>query len=156
DDILPPLSRDNINEFVPQVLLTKSAAETLFPHENPLGKTVYNALNQPATVTGIIDNMMGTGYEGYEAVDHVAILPQLPRIYGLDYLVRTEPGKRDAVMRTAEEHLSTSNPNRVVKWVRSLEFYKRVLYLDDHNMEVFLITVTVLLLAIACLGIFGL
>src|SRR5262249_3429847 len=112
--------------------------------------------NQPATIIGIIDNMVGTGWRGYEALDHVAILPQLPRLYGFDYLVRTEPGKVDAIMRMAEEHLSTSNPDRVIKWVRSLEFYNRLLYLDHRNMEVFLVTVTVLLVAVACLGIFGL
>jgi putative ABC transport system permease protein len=44
----------------------------------------------------------------------------------------------------------------VVKWVRSVEFYKGLLYRDDRNMEVFLTTVTVLMLAITCLGIFGL
>jgi putative ABC transport system permease protein len=103
-----------------------------------------------------MDNMIGTGWDGYESVDDVAIYPRLPRIYGIDYLVRTQPGKRDSLMRLAEEHLSTSNPDRVVKWVRSLEFYKRALYLDDRNMEFFLLTVTVLLLAVASLGVFGL
>ncbi len=156
EEILPPLSRQHINDFVPQLLVTQSVAETLFPHESALGKTVYTAQDQPTTIIGIIDNMIGTGYEGYESVDHVAIFPLLPRIFGMNYLVRTEPGKRDALMRTAEEHLSASNPDRVIKWVRSVEYYKRLLYLDDRNMEVFLITVTVLLLAIACLGIFGL
>jgi putative ABC transport system permease protein len=156
EDILPPLSRQHINDFVPQLIVTQAVAQTLFPHENALGKTVYSMEGQPATITGIIDNMIGTGWEGYEAVDHVAIMPQLPRIFGMSYVVRTEPGKRDALMRTAEEHLSASSPDRVVKWVRSVEYYKRILYLSDRNMEVFLITVTVLLLAIACLGIFGL
>jgi putative ABC transport system permease protein len=156
EEILPPLTPKNITDFVPQLILTQAAADTLFPDRNALGKTVYNMLGMPATITGIIDNMMGTGWAGYEALDHVAIIPQLPRLYGFDYLVRTEPGRRDAVMREVEEHLSTSNPDRVVSWVRSLEFYKKLLYLDDRNMGVFLITVTVLLLGIASLGIFGL
>jgi putative ABC transport system permease protein len=156
EEILPPLTPKNYTDFVPQLILTQAAADTLFPHQNALGKTVYDALGRPATITGIIDNMMGTGWTGYEALDHVAIMPQLPRLYGFDYLVRTEPGRRDAIMREVEEHLSTSNPDRVVTWVRSLEFYKKLLYLDDRNMGVFLITVTVLLLGIASLGIFGL
>jgi putative ABC transport system permease protein len=155
-EILPPLTPTNTADFVPQLIVTQSVAETLFPHESALGRTVYNSLNSPATIIGIIDNMIGTGWWGYEAVDHVAILPQLPRLYGFDYLVRTEPGRRDAIMRAVEEHLSTSNPNRVVKWVRSLEYYKTLLYRDDRNMGVFLITVTTLLLAVASLGIFGL
>jgi putative ABC transport system permease protein len=156
NEILPPVTTSNYIDFVPQLIVTQAAAETLFPHENALGKTVYDGLGKPATIIGIIDNMIGTGWSGYEAIDHVAIMPQLPRLTGVDYLVRTEPGRRDAVMRTVEEHLSTSNPDRVVKWVRSVQFFKKSLYLDDRNMAVFLITVTVLLVAIASLGIFGL
>lgn len=156
DEILPPLTNKNGNDFVPQVILSQAAARQLFPDGNPLGKTVYDATAGSATVIGIIDNMIGTGWSGYEALDHVAIMPRLPRLYGFEYLVRAEPGRRDALMRQVEEHLSTSNPDRVVKWVRSVQFFKALLYRDDRNMEVFLVTVTVLLLAIACLGIFGL
>lgn len=156
NEILPPLTAKNSGDFVPQLILTQAAAQTLFAGQSALGKTVYDPLGQPSTIIGIVDNMIGSGYWGYEAVDHVAIMPQLPRMYGLDYLIRTEPGRRDAIMRTVEEHLSASNPDRVIKWVRSLEYYKKLLYRDDRNMEVFLITVTVLLLAIASLGIFAL
>ena len=156
DEILPPLTPKNYADFIPQLIVTQAAADKLFPRDNALGKTVYDATGKSATITGIIDNMIGTGWSGYEAVDHVAIFPRLPRLYGFQYLVRTEPGRRDALMRQAEEHLSTSNPDRVIKWVRSVEFFKGLLYRDDRNMEVFLVTVTVLLLAIACLGIFGL
>jgi putative ABC transport system permease protein len=156
NEILPPITAQNITGFVPQIIVTKVVGEKLFPHENALGKTVYNIHGQPATIIGIIDNMIGTGWSGYEAVDQVSIMPQLPRLYGFEYLVRTEPGRRDAIMRTAEEHLSTSNPNRVIKFMRSVEFFKKILYQDDRNMEVFLITVTALLLAVASLGIFGL
>jgi putative ABC transport system permease protein len=37
-----------------------------------------------------------------------------------------------------------------------VEYYKKLLYRDDRNMGIFLITVTALLLAVASLGIFGL
>jgi putative ABC transport system permease protein len=156
NEILPPLTQTNAGDFVPQLIVTQAVAQTLFPHQNALGKTVYDSLGQPSTIIGIIDNLIGTGFWGYESVDHVAIMPQLPRLYGFDYLVRTEPGRRDAIMRTVEEHLSASNPDRVIKWVRPVEFYKKLLYRDDRNMGVFLITVTALLLAVASLGIFGL
>jgi putative ABC transport system permease protein len=59
-------------------------------------------------------------------------------------------------MRMAEEHLSTSNPERVIKWVQPLELFKKHSYLADRNMGIFLATVTGLLLAITSLGIFGL
>lgn len=156
NEILPPLNETNAGDFVPQLIVTQAVAQTLFPNQNALGKAVYDSVGHASTIIGIIDNMIGTAYWGYEAVDHVAIMPQLPRLYGFDYLVRTEPGRRDAIMRTVEEHLATSNPDRVIKWTRSLEYYKKLLYRDDRNMGVFLITVTALLLAIASLGIFGL
>jgi len=156
NEILPPLTMKNATDFVPAIIVTKVVADKLFPHENALGKTVYSMRGDPATIVGIMENMVGTGWSGYEAVDQVAIMPLLPRLYGFGYLVRTEPGRRDAIMRTVEEHLSTSNPNRVVKFVRSVEYFKKLLYREDSNMEIFLITVTVLLLAIASLGIFAL
>jgi putative ABC transport system permease protein len=156
NEILPPLNETNAGDFVPQLIVTQAAAQTLFPHQNALGKAVYDSVGHASTIIGIVDDMIGTAYWGYEAVDHVAIMPQLPRLYGFDYLVRTEPGRRDAIMRTVEEHLATSNPDRVIKWTRSVEYYKKLLYRDDRNMGVFLITVTALLLAVASLGIFGL
>jgi putative ABC transport system permease protein len=156
NEILPPATQTSYSDFVPQLIVTEAVGKTLFPNESALGKTVYTSLGKPATITGVIDNMIGSGFAGYEALDHVAILPQLPRLLGFAFLVRTEPGRRDAVMRAAEEHMSVSDPNRVVQYVRSVEYYKKALYLDDRNMEVFLITVTALLVAIASLGIFGL
>jgi putative ABC transport system permease protein len=156
NEILPPLTLTNTNESVPQLIVTKVLAERLFPHENALGKAVYDTLGRPSTIIGIIDNMIGTGWWGYEALDQVVIMPRQPRLNGFDYLVRTEPGRRDAIMRTVEEHLSTSNPDRVIQYVRSVEYFKKLLYRDDRNMGVFLITVTALLLAVASLGIFGL
>jgi putative ABC transport system permease protein len=44
----------------------------------------------------------------------------------------------------------------VIKWVRPVERYKKRLYLSDHNMQIFLITVTLLVLTTTSLGIFGL
>jgi putative ABC transport system permease protein len=70
--------------------------------------------------------------------------------------VRAEPGHRDALMRTVEEHLSRSNPGRAINWVRALEVYKNRSYLGDRNMGIFLASVTALLLAITSLGVFGL
>jgi putative ABC transport system permease protein len=84
------------------------------------------------------------------------VVPQQPRIFGFHYLVRTQPGRRDEIMRIAAEHLSTSNPDRVIKSVRSVELYKKEVFLTERITAICLVIVTVLLLAIAALGIFGL
>jgi putative ABC transport system permease protein len=153
DEILPP---EKAADPAPQIIVTRTLAERLFPHQNALGRRVYNELNTSGTIIGIIEDMIGTGYVVNDSVTLVAIFPVLPRRDGFGYLVRTEPGRRDAIMRLVEEHLSASNPNRVIKNVHSLEYYKNTLYLNDRAMGILLITVTTLMLAVACLGIFAL
>jgi putative ABC transport system permease protein len=152
DEILPPQRSD----MTPEVILTRATAEKLFPGENALGRTVYDDLGKPGTIVGILDDMIGIGWDKLQSVVQVAIFPVRSPSDAVNYLVRTEPGRRDAIMRMAEEHLSGSNPNRVIKNVHSLEYYKKTLYLNDRAMEIFLITVTGLLVAVACLGIFAL
>jgi putative ABC transport system permease protein len=60
------------------------------------------------------------------------------------------------VMRQVEEHMSDSDSARLIEYVRPLTFFKQRAYRDDRNMSIFLTTVTVLLLAITSLGIYGL
>ncbi len=155
DEILPPVNTSNATDFVPQVIVTRSLAEALLPHQNALGRSLYDIKGSAATIIGIIDQMHGS-WPTSDPPDQVAILPRLPLLYGFYYLVRTQPGQRDAAMRAVEEHLSASNPDRVIKWVRPLSIFKERLYLSDRNVAIFLVTVTALLLGISSLGIFGL
>jgi putative ABC transport system permease protein len=156
EEIQPPVTAGNLDAFVPELILTRASAQALFPDQDALGKTVYTIQGSPATVIGVIDNMLGSWPTSPESPQLVTLIPRLPLHYGFYYLVRAQPGQRDAVMRTVEEHLETSNPARVVKSVRTLTSMKRIVYLSDRNMAIFLSTVTVLLVAITSLGIFGL
>jgi putative ABC transport system permease protein len=158
DEIQPPIRRDNSGSdegVPPEVIITQDLAQELFPNQNALGKTVYDALKKPATIIGIIDHMHGS-WANFGPPGEVAIFPRLPMLFGFYYLVRTQPGQRDAVMRRVEEHMESSNPNRVIKWVRPLSMFKQHLYESDRNMGIFLTTTTLLLLAVTSLGIFGL
>ena len=128
----------------------------MFPKDrNALGKTFYDWLNKPITIVGIIENMHGS-WVGWDKVDHVMLFPRIKSGPNGVYLVRTEPGRRDAIMRTIEERLGTSNPGRLLRWVRPLTYFERQSYLNDRNMAIFLVSVTSALLAITALGIFGL
>ena len=157
DEILPRVSETNRTDFVPQILVTRAVAERFFPNQNALGRTVYTNIGQPATILGIIERMHGSWTDS-ETVEEVFVKPRVPYTYGgpVNYLVRAKPGQLAAMMRAAEDHLSTSNPNRVIHWVRSLELFKQRTYLADRNMGIFLATVIGLLLAITSIGIFGL
>jgi len=155
DEILPPIasSADPL-QAISKILVTRSLARVLFPGKNALGLTIYDDADRPVTIIGVITDMAGTGYSSsYVGYNSVVLLP---RLAPGRYLVRTAPGRRDALMRTIEDHLSASNPDRVIQNVRSVEFYKNLLYMADRNMAIFLLTVTTLLVAITCIGVFGL
>jgi len=157
DEILPPIDFHNATDFVPEVIVTQSAAKELYPDGKALGRVVYDMLGKPATIIGIMNDVISTSWasEHFGTYD-VMIVPRPMTAFATGYLVRTAPGRRDTVMRIAEQHLSESNPNRVIAWVKSIESFKNLLYSWDFDMEIFLLTVTTLIVAVACIGIFGL
>ena len=157
EEIQPPVTTSTVSRFESQVIVTKAMANALFPNENAVGKTVFDQLRHPATIIGVVEQMQAAWPE-YTHLDNVYLLPRLPFSYSgaIYYVVHTEPGKRDAIARTLEEHLSTSNPNRLIDWIRTLQSFKDRSYASDKNMEYFLIAVTTVLVAISMLGIFGL
>jgi putative ABC transport system permease protein len=156
EEILPPVTEKNITEFVPAVIVTQAVADRLFPHEDALGKPIFDSVGKSATIIGIVANLIGSAPQGLDKADQVAFLPRLPALHGVTYLVRTQPGQRDQLLPVIGAHLAGSNPDRVIKWVRSVERYKKRLYLSHRNMEIFLVAVTLLVLTAASVGIFGL
>lgn len=157
EEIEPPLTRTDVSRFVPSILVSRALAEHLFPRQDALGKTVYDGRGHSATIIGIVDPVIGT-FPGNRHPDWVYFLPRLPAGFfgGIDYLVRTRPGQRDAVMRIAEAHLAASNPDRVVAFVRPLTYFRDLSYLADRAMTIYLLTVTGLVIGVTCLGVFAL
>jgi putative ABC transport system permease protein len=154
-EILPML-RDKINQATPEIIVTQSLARALFPGQNALGRSVYDNQGRPMTIIGITRDFVGQVGFG-SPPNNVALLPQLGGGYGAYYcLVRTAPGKAEATMLLAERHLAAMDATRVVFSAHTLDYYKNQLDSDDRNTAIFLIVVTTLILAITCLGIFGL
>ncbi len=153
-EILPP---SETYEMSPQAIVTRAFAKEMFPKDpNPLGKTFYDGLSKP-----IVDRrhhraharrLGRLGQARTTSCCSRASRTARPAIY----LVRTEPGRRDAVMRDIEAKLGDSNPGRLLRWVRPFDYFINQSYLDDRNMAIFLVSVTSALLAITALGIFGL
>ena len=156
EEVQPPLTRMDASHFVPVIIVSRELGEYLFPHQNPLGKQVWDAFNHPATIVGVVDPVMGT-FPGSEHPNRVAFLPRLPDDFiVVRYLVRTRPGQLDTVARLVEAHLAKSNPDRVINYVRPLTHFKNQSYLGDSSMEIFLLTVTTLVIAVTSLGVFAL
>ena len=158
DEILPPLPKSAASDFVPSVIVTQRFAEQMFPNQNAVGKTVYARPDQPATIIGIIENMKG-GRPELSFSGNVVLAPRLPGPADAPftyYMVRTQPGRLNSVLRTVEEHLTKSNPDRMIDYVRPISAFVDYVYRDDRNTSIFLAVVTGLLLVVTALGVFGL
>jgi putative ABC transport system permease protein len=152
-EILPP---PDTYDSAPLAIVSKAFAQEMFPKEtNFIGKTFYDGLSKPITIVGVIEHMQGA-WVGWDKLNNIVLFPRVKSGPTAVYLVRTEPGRRDAVMRDIEAKLGDSNPGRLLRWVRPMDYFVHQSYLDDRNMAIFLVSVTSALLAITALGIFGL
>jgi putative ABC transport system permease protein len=156
EEILPPMTPANAARPVPVIIVTEALAKAAYPDGNALGKPVYDPFDRPATIIGIVANMKGVYTDDDYYKGRVFFAPQTPYLYGFTYLVRTKPGRRDAIMRIATSYLAKSNVDRVIESARSVETYAAKSYQTDRTTALFLAFVTCLLLAVASLGIFGL
>jgi len=155
DEILP-YSKQELEQPVSEIIVTRSLADALFPGANAVGRVVYDGAGRPMTIIGISHDFMGPVGLGAPKYNS-ALYPQIPGAYGAYFLlVRTVPGRLAAIMQTAEQHLATSNLDRVIFFAHSLRFYHEHMTAQNRNMAIFLSTITAMILAVTCLGIFGL
>jgi putative ABC transport system permease protein len=143
-----------------EVIVTRALAQTLFPGGNALGRTIYDGPNEPLTIIGITRNFMGdifTMDSPELPVYNTALLPIAPGKGGFYALVvRARPGSREALLSAARRHIGASHRNGVISLVLTLSAAKRALQSGNRNVAIFLTLVTTFMLAVCCLGIFGL
>ncbi|MGB6486088.1 MAG: FtsX-like permease family protein [Steroidobacteraceae bacterium] len=151
-----PMSH-NLFQVYPEVIISQSLADKLFPGGNALGKPIYSGDNNPSTVIGITSNFIPSVEPSASPSYDVLLIPQIPGDFGLYYcLVRTRPGMTAPLLRAAQRHLAISNPDRVLFLTQTLVFYRQRLDAENRNVVIFLTLVTALILCVTCLGIFGL
>ncbi|HEX5460312.1 MAG TPA: FtsX-like permease family protein [Steroidobacteraceae bacterium] len=139
-----------------EVLITQSLARKLVPHGSALGKPIYLGDGSMLTVIGITSDFVGSVVRADPTYD-VLLFPQTPGADGTYFLlVRTQPGRAEALMQTAVRHLAPARVDRVIYFAHPLQYFKQRLDADNRNVAIFLASITALVLAIACLGIFGL
>jgi putative ABC transport system permease protein len=149
-------SLDNMSRTKAHII-SQALADELFPDGDALGKTIWDDPNGegPIEIIGIYSHMQNA-WPSSDNVNNSALTPALMMFDGrMMYIVRTEPGSRDAVMAAAEEYL-TKNRGRIVEVVRSFEEQKRRTYSGDIAMVKLLTAVIAVLTAVTGLGIVGL
>lgn len=142
------------SEFVPFVIITKDLAQALFGDEPALGKRVYDGSNS-AVVIGVVENVLGA-WVNWDKLTQVMFTPRIPSGPQARYVVRAEPGQRDALMAEVERKLAESNTNRAISWVRSQTQIRERSYAADSRMVWFLGVLVGLMISVTALGIVGL
>jgi len=143
------------------LIVTQALADQAYPDGNALGKVIYTSIggkNGPLTIVGIVERLQAP-WVGWEKVENSLLVPQYQDgefdSGSSRYLVRTEPGRRDEVMKQAEAKLGAINPGRIVRGLRSIEEVRGDSYRQDRAMTIVLTTVILSLLAVTGLGIVG-
>jgi len=145
------------NDWPPVAIVTEALAKDLFPDEDGsyLGKTFYIGNDNPVSIIGVVDRLQAP-WPNWAGLERSMLVPQRRDGDFVRYVIRTEPGLRDKLMPQIEEMLATSNPDRIIQSVRTMDDVRKMAYLGEAAMIKLLGFVVALLTAITGLGIVGL
>lgn len=142
---------------VGQVIINRPLAERLFPGQSALGKALYAVGDSPSTVVGVVDKLPNS-YPGKRGGNRVfaMMFPVRPSFTGGNYLLRTEPAQRDAVIKAATAALESVDRNRILPGGRTLSDMRDDYYAQDRAMIWLMSGVIVALMVVTAFGIVGL
>lgn len=141
-----------------EVMITATLAKSLFPDIAPqqvVGKTLYNGDDEPVTVVGIIKQLHAP-WVGWGNIEHAMLVPQKSDSVYAHYLVRTEPGQRDAVMAQALDVIEQRDVGRMVLEHDTMTKVRADSYRNDTALQSILWVIIATLMLITALGIVGL
>jgi len=144
------------NAMSSAVILSKPAADKLFPDGGAVGKTVYMA-NIPLTIVGVVDTLLRPNLMGNNR-DYAVVFPiRMSYADGGRYLIRvTDPARRNEVLKNALAALDRNDPNRMAWRKLTYEEGRAEYFANDRDMIGLLLMVCGLLLLVTALGIVGL
>ncbi len=138
------------------VLLSRAAAERLFPEGDALGKTIYMA-DIPLTIVGVVDTLLRPNLMANNRTYSVIFPIYMNYNNGGRYVLRvTDPSRRDEVLKAAQAALDRNDPRRLTWRSRSFEESRAIYFANDRDMIGLLLLVCGLLLFVTALGIIGL
>src|SRR6185295_9798398 len=150
----------DLSRWPGQVVITKALADRLYPKGDALGKILWAGMaNRSSTIIGIVDHMqaqpIGGKFEQFAI--QVVWTPIIPPGPGSFYVVRTQPGKRDATMARVEKELPDLQPgNRFISKMQALEKSAELTRSGIRSSVIILSAVGVLVLAVTMVGVAGL
>jgi putative ABC transport system permease protein len=160
DAVLPPARTGSQTAFGPEVVITEVLADKLYGGgDRALGKPLYFGMmnGASATVVGVIERMQAGPYFGPDSdfVNDVVLAPAYPSGPNGRYVVRTLPGRRDAVMNRVQGEFEPLQPGRYIDRMRTLAATATQNRANDRNGAVILAILASFVLAVTMLGLFG-
>ena len=138
-------------------IVTRAVAERLFPGKDAIGKSLYIFGTAPVPIVGVVDRLVSAhpGF-GDERDLYSIILPIRPAYDSGNYMLRSDPAQRDAVLKAALAALDRVDPHRVTQPHGRFEDLRGEYYQSDVAMVWLLAGVCVALLVVTAFGIVGL
>ncbi|MEW9571013.1 ABC transporter permease [Rhodanobacter sp. Si-c] len=147
----------------PDIIITHSLADKLFPDGSALGKTVYLP-DGPTAIIGIVASLQSSLcslWNRDDALDGYTVL--VPMHYldpaGVVYLVRTDTTAMQPVITAALKALRERSGARIInpkKDVFTMAYVRKRAYADDHSVAMLMSILSALLLLATAGGIVGL
>jgi putative ABC transport system permease protein len=146
---------DTSNDMGKAAIVTQTMAKRLYPDTSAVGKPVYMD-KTPLTIVGVIDKLQSpwAQIKDENAESTLISAVRMKSDYSV-FIVRTEPGQVDRVMRDAEAALLKAEPRRLILGKDTLVEDRARRYRDDKAVAMMLMTVTALLLLVTASGIIG-
>ncbi len=145
---------------IPSVIITQSMADKLFPGQSAVGKSFYSWGEDAIRIVGVVDHLVRPSEQGGAvAHEYSMIFPlHVPYWLGGNYLLRTDPARRDEVLKAAVAALEKNSPNRIILQdnTKTMQELRAQYYRQDRVMVWMLVAVIVALLVVTALGIVGL
>ena len=158
DEIVDQEDFDKVDDFhLAGVIVSRAVAQRLFPGKDAVGQAIYVFGETPLRIVGVVDRLTHPHPDrGDERDLYSIVLPIRPTFDGSSYVVRTDPGQRQAVLRAALAALDRVDPHRVAQPHGTFEDLRAEHYKSDVAMVWLLGGVCVALLVVTAFGIVGL
>ena len=136
-------------------VITRTLAKHLFPDATTyVGKVIYLG-DARMEVVGVVEKLQSPWAQLGEAAERSIIVPMRQLDPSAAYVVRTEPGQLDRLMREVEDKLVAARDDRVHLSTTSLVEARANRYRADRSLAWMLITIMGLLLLVTASGIVG-
>jgi putative ABC transport system permease protein len=145
------------NKWPPKIIITQTLAEKLFDGDwkKALGQTVYINNHDPMQVTGIVKSLQSP-WNGWDNTEHASLVPSQLENKGSRLFIRTEPGRRDALMPQIEKMLADNDKQRIIRNVKTMTETRAESYREHQATNNILLTVIIVLTLVTGFGIVGL